>query len=86
MLAQTFLAQGQHFFRRVGNLEKSFVARLTPMSVACADSTTATRKVKALTEFSSPFGSGSIAWKRRKTSAISCGLKRLAFAMNSLLK
>jgi hypothetical protein len=61
------------------------VARLTPLSVACAESTTATRKVKSLTDLSSPFGSGSISWKRRKISSISGGFKRLAFAMNSLL-
>ena len=34
------------------------VALLTPASVACADSTTATSSVKALTCSSSPFGSG----------------------------
>ena len=37
------------------------VALLTPASVACAESTTATSRVKGLTCSSSPFGSG-LAW------------------------
>jgi hypothetical protein len=46
------------------------VALFTPASVACADSATATRSVKALTCSSSPFGSGFAAWKRAKISRI----------------
>jgi hypothetical protein len=46
------------------------VALFTPASVACADSATATRSVKALTCSSSPFGSGLAAWKRAKISCI----------------
>ncbi len=47
------------------------VALLTPASVACAESTTATSSVKAFTCSSSPRGSGWIACSRRKNSATS---------------
>ncbi len=47
------------------------VALLTPASVACAESTTATRRVKGLTCSSSPFGSGSAAAKRAKIASTS---------------
>jgi hypothetical protein len=47
------------------------VALLTPASVACADSTTATSSVNGLVWISSPFGSGFAAAKRRKASSIS---------------
>jgi len=50
------------------------VALLTPASVACAESTTATSSVKALTCSSSPFGSGRCTEKRRKISSTSAGL------------
>ena len=50
------------------------VALLTPASVACADSTTATSSVNALTECSSPFGSGIAAWKRRNASSTSAAV------------
>ena len=49
------------------------VALLTPASVACADSTTATSSVYGLMCCSSPFGSGSAARKRRNASSISAG-------------
>ena len=52
----------------IGN--SASVARLTPLSVACADSATATSSVKALLCASSPFGSGSAAWNRSKISEI----------------
>src|SRR6184192_3028999 len=39
-------------------LNRARVALLTPASVACADSTTATSNVKGLTYSSSPLGSG----------------------------
>ena len=42
-------------------LKSASVARLTPLSVACADSATATSRVKALVCASSPLGSGSAA-------------------------
>src|SRR5262249_44132794 len=47
------------------------VALLTPASVACAESTTATSSVNGLMCLSSPLGSGLAAWKRRKASSIS---------------
>ena len=50
------------------------VALLTPASVACADSTTATSSVNGLMCRSSPFGSGLAAWKRRNTSSICTAL------------
>ena len=50
------------------------VALLTPASVACAESTTATSRVNGLTCLSSPLGSGMAAWKRRNASAISAGV------------
>ncbi len=43
VVAHFFFAQGDHFLRCVGDGEqRPRVARLTPTSVACADSTTAT--------------------------------------------
>src|SRR6202047_4541867 len=51
------------------------VARLTPASVACADSTTATKSVKGLRCSSSPLGSGLAFWKRSKTSRTSAGVQ-----------
>src|SRR6185436_12074389 len=53
------------------------VALLTPASVACADSTTATSSVNGLTCSSSPFGSGLALRKRLKTSWISAGVQGL---------
>src|SRR5437016_14202803 len=53
------------------------VARLTPASVACADSTTATRSVKGLRCSSSPLGSGLAFWKRLKASRTSSGVQGL---------
>ena len=54
------------------------VALLTPASVACAESTTATSSVNGLMWTSSPLGSGLAAWKRRNASSISdfvhCGM------------
>ena len=50
------------------------VALLTPASVACADSTTATSSVNGLTCCSSPFGSGIAAWKRRNASSTSAAV------------
>ena len=50
---------------------KAGVALLTPASVACADSTTATSSVNGLMCLSSPFGAGLAAAKRRNTSSIS---------------
>src|SRR5829696_2168836 len=47
------------------------VALFTPASVACADSTTATSKVKGLMCCSSPLGAGCAAWKRRNASSAS---------------
>src|SRR5262249_49884708 len=47
------------------------VALLTPASVACAESTTATSSVNGWMCLSSPLGSGLAAWKRRNASSIS---------------
>src|SRR5882724_5058034 len=55
------------------------VARLTPASVACADSTTPTRSVKGLRCSSSPFGSGLALRKRLKASRTSAGVHGFAF-------
>src|SRR6185436_20520115 len=50
------------------------VALLTPASVACADSTTATSSVYGLTYCSSVCGPGLALLKRRKASSTSSGL------------
>src|SRR5580700_4652283 len=50
------------------------VALLTPASVACADSTTATRSVNGLRCSSSVRGAGAAAAKRRNASSISAGV------------
>ena len=57
-------------------LNSGLVALLTPASVACAESTTATSKVKGLTYSSSPLGSGLAAAKRAKISATRPGEAR----------
>src|SRR6185312_7663696 len=46
------------------------VALFTPASVACADSTTATSRVKGLMYWSSPFGSGLAAASRSKIASV----------------
>src|SRR5882757_7224228 len=56
------------------------VARLTPASVACADSTTATRSVKGLRCSSSPFGSGLALRKRLKASRTSAAVQGFGLA------
>src|SRR5579862_319607 len=65
------------------------VALLTPASVACAESTTATSNVNGLTYCSSVFGAGLASAKRRNTSSMSamgigwtspCAAVRSAFA------
>src|SRR6266404_4289830 len=53
------------------------VALLTPASVACADSTTATRRVKGLRCSSSPLGSGLALRKRSNASRTSAGVQGL---------
>ena len=70
------------------SLNSAGVALLTPASVACADSTTATSSVNALMCCSSPFGSGIAAWKRRNassTSALVHGLVVPCMALRSAL-
>ena len=70
MSSRTRSSPSASIFSGVSASAKSFgVALLTPASVACAESTTATRKVKALSETSSPFGSGSRASKRANISS-----------------
>ena len=49
-------------------LNNAFVALLTPKSVDCAESATATTNVNAFTWSSSPFGSASCSRKREKIS------------------
>src|SRR5437763_10793459 len=58
------------------------VALLTPASVACADSTTATSSVYGLMCCSSPRGSGLALWKRRKASSVSAALQRLDLGLD----
>src|SRR6266446_5704425 len=53
------------------------VALLTPASVACADSTTATRRVKGLRCSSSPLGSGLALRKRSNATRTSAGVQGL---------
>src|ERR1700733_6296472 len=53
------------------SLNRAGVALLTPASVACADSTTATRSVNGLIDCNSPRGFGLAAAKRRNASSIS---------------
>src|SRR3954464_5392915 len=53
------------------------VALLTPASVACADSTTATSSVNGLTYCSSVFGAGLACRKRRNASSTSAGVQAL---------
>src|SRR3954453_7317606 len=60
-------------------LNSARVARLTPASVACADSTTATSRVYGLRCSSSPFGSGLALRKRLKASWISAGVHGSGF-------
>src|ERR1700682_5023404 len=55
------------------------VALLTPASVACADSTTATSRVYGLRCSSSPFGSGLALRKQLNASWISPGVQGLGF-------
>ena len=73
-LAHAVLAQRHHLLaacRRSRTAPR--VALLTPASVACADSTTATSSVKGLTYSSSPLGSGLAAARRAKISATRSG-------------
>ena len=66
------LTERRHLLRRVGDARRaSGVALLTPASVACADSTTATRSVNGFTYWSSLRGSGLACRRRRNSSAIS---------------
>src|SRR5262249_56934658 len=57
------------------------VALFTPASVAWADSTTATSSVYGLMCCSSPRGSGSALWKRRKASSISAAVQGFGLAL-----
>src|ERR1700722_2696015 len=50
------------------------VALFTPASVACADSTTATSRVKGLMYWSSPFGAGWAAANRSKIASVLAAL------------
>src|SRR4051812_21877060 len=63
---------------------KAGVALLTPASVACADSTTATSSVNGLMCCSSPLGSGIATWKRRNASSISALLQGLVAPCSAL--
>jgi hypothetical protein len=75
MYSPTSASPSATIFRGVSATANSArVALLTPTSVACADSTTATSSVKALRCSSSPFGSGRCTEKRRKISSTSAGV------------
>src|SRR3954462_1645018 len=56
------------------------VALLTPASVACAESTTATSSVNGLTYCSSVFGAGLASRNRRNASSTSAGVQALGFS------
>ncbi len=75
MYSLTFSSPSASIFSGVSAiLNSGRVALFTPASVACADSTTATSSVKALTCSSSPFGSGRCTAKRLKISRTSAGV------------
>src|SRR5580692_7285491 len=83
MQSRTFSSPSASIFCGVSATANSArVALLTPASVACADSTTATRSVKGLRCSNSPFGSGLAFWKRPKASRTSAsvqGFRALGF-------
>src|ERR1700733_1834771 len=70
------------------SLNRAGVALLTPASVACADSTTATRSVNGLMYCNSPRGFGLAAAKRRNASSTSalvhCGSSPWAASLSAL--
>src|SRR6266700_5799269 len=76
MYSRTFSSPSASIFCGVSATANSArVALLTPASVACADSTTATRRVKGLRCSSSPFGSGLALRKRSNASRTSAGVQ-----------
>ena len=76
VIANARFAQRSHFFRAVGLAEQCLGCLLTPLSVACADKTTATRSVKLLVKASSVCGVGSAAERRSKNRGISAFFMR----------
>ena len=74
VVAQALLAERDHLGGVSATANSDRVARLTPASVACADSTTATSSVKGLRCSSSPFGSGLAFANRVKASRTSAGV------------
>src|SRR5437762_265125 len=85
IMSRSFSSPSASIFAGVSAILKTAgVARLTPASVACADSTTATKSVNGLTEMSSPFGSGLAASKRLKIASTSAGLSLVDLAMETL--
>src|SRR6267378_3803491 len=76
MYSRTFSSPSASIFCGVSATSNSArVALLTPASVACADKTTATSRVKGLRCSSSPFGSGLALRKRLKASWTSAGVQ-----------
>src|SRR6266550_9100668 len=81
MYSRTFSSPSASIFCGVSATSNSArVALLTPASVACADKTTATSRVKGLRCSSSPFGSGLALRKRLKASWISAGVHGVGLA------
>jgi hypothetical protein len=69
------LAEGAAIFCGVSAMANSpGVTLLTPASVVCADSTTATRRVNGLTYSSSPFGAGLAAANSSKIASVLAAL------------
>src|SRR6266550_2389020 len=78
MYSRTFSSPSASIFCGVSATSNNArVALLTPASVACADSTTATRRVKGLRCSSSPLGSGLALRKRSNASWTSAGVQGL---------
>ena len=65
MTSDAGFAQRRHFRGGRRRPNSSRVALLTPVSVACADSATATSRVNGLSKASSVFGSGLSSARRR---------------------
>src|ERR1044072_6339747 len=75
MKSRTFSSPSAAIFSGVSAAANSAgVALLTPASVACAESTTATSSVQGLTDFSSVVGAGLAFLKRRNASSTSAAL------------
>src|ERR1700694_2843534 len=86
MYSRNFSSPSASIFCGVSaTLNNSRVALLTPASVACADSTTATSSVYGLRCSSSPFGSGLALRKRLNASRTSAGVQGLVEVLREAL-